>query len=184
MTETFSPADDEVGRRYYCNLAFNLAAQFSAALLEASSSLIEDSVLQQAELSGQAEDGECLPESETENSPGSDQSPSSKTEEDPDMSTSCTKPGTPREGGTLTGSCTDSDSHSQPSQVSDDTTNRSGSSDCTHPETNLADLSPALLQVLDALSLLLPAVRVWFDWLVLQRELWLQFVSAAQKSLL
>ena len=155
-------------------------AQFVAALLDTCSSLIEDSVLQQAEVSGQREDGKCLPESETDNSPGSHLKSSGN--ENPGFSMLHTKPKTPSESSKLTGSCTDSGFHSQPSQVSHDTTNRSGISDCANPETSLADFSPALLQVLDVLSLLLPTVRVWFDWLVLQKELWLQFVSAIPKS--
>ena len=163
-------ADDEAGRRYYCGLAFSLAAQFTAALMDTGSRLLDslpdDSRLRRAgavgDLSGSEEDS---------------QSSGGKTKGEP-------KPGMPCNSKESTSSLADSDSQSRPSQVSDDTANISGRIDCARPETRLADASPAVLRVLDVLSLLLPTVRVWFDWLVLQRDLWLQFLSAVQRSVL
>ena len=48
----------------------------------------------------------------------------------------------------------------------------------------LASTSPELLRALDVLSMLLPVVRVWFDWLAQQRGLWSQFVSHVQATVL
>ena len=48
----------------------------------------------------------------------------------------------------------------------------------------LASSSPELLRALDVLSMLLPVVRVWFDWLAQQRGLWSQFVSHVQPTVL
>lgn len=48
----------------------------------------------------------------------------------------------------------------------------------------LASTSPEQLRALDVLSVLLPVVRVWFDWLAHQRGLWSQFVSHVQTTVL
>lgn len=48
----------------------------------------------------------------------------------------------------------------------------------------LASTSPEQLRALDVLSMLLPVVRVWFDWLAQQRGLWSQFVSHVQTTVL
>lgn len=46
----------------------------------------------------------------------------------------------------------------------------------------ITSLSPSLLHTLDVLGILLPAIRVWFDWLVHQQALWLQIVPALPRT--
>ena len=57
---------------------------------------------------------------------------------------------------------------------------------CTSDVGNLQEDSPdhSSLRALDVLSVLLPVVRVWFDWLAHQRGLWSQFVSHVQATVL
>ena len=57
---------------------------------------------------------------------------------------------------------------------------------CSESDCGLHTISlptdPTLLSTLDALTIFLPAVRVWFDWLVHQRDLWVQFVPLVPRD--
>ena len=82
---------------------------------------------------------------------------------------------------------------SDPSQIPDESsvvsrgtsTSQTSSSEvheCYEPD--LAGASHKMLCALDVLAVILPCVRVWFDWLALNKELWMQCTSNIESSIM
>lgn len=85
-------------------------------------------------------------------------------------------------------SCYESDTHPSSSEASSLSTATTTSTDAfdvsSLTQVELSGLPAKLLGVLDALAISLPAVRMWFDWLLHQKELWLEFVSSVHREIL
>ena len=82
----------------------------------------------------------------------------------------------------LEATCTGTDVTSDPSSSSHNS-GASSSKEATESQ-ELYVTCPELLRALDVLSVLLPAARVWFDWLAHQKELWSQCFSSVHATVL
>lgn len=168
----FLHAESESAKQYYCGLGLSLAMQFTTTLLEACTKQLRQQP-QTYDLQDLAGDDCSLLKGER----------TLMEEEDSDnalnMATST--------AAASSDGCSDQMPPGLPeaARTSADITNRTPDGNSLQEDSlELASSSPELLRALDDLSMLLPVVRVWFDWLAQQRGLWSQFVSHVQPTVL
>ena len=175
---------DEGSSRHYIGLAFSLALQLNTTLLDTCTQVIEPVPALEPAKQLKCED------LNHEESPPVDQSIH--------IHLSCDRHELVESMTELSLEESDVHSHgtgleSDPSQIPDESsvvsrgtsTSQTSSSEvheCYEPD--LAGASHKMLCALDVLAVILPCVRVWFDWLALNKELWMQCTSNIESSIM
>ena len=160
--------DTEAGQRYYCSLAFRVALLFAQHIVERCSELLPPTPPGREATGRQKGGGEAAGAVALgETVEGSDQEVLGSLEER--VSQLAVKDGS--YSSSLTGTSSTSDSPSLGSEVTGE-----------EVHFDVTSLSEELLCSLDSVSLLLPAVRVWLDWLVKQEPFWVSFISPRNRK--
>ena len=168
---------DESSSRYYIGLAFSLALQLNTTLLDACTQITE-----LVQVSGSDTQAQCKDMNREESS----SKDNSSTQQVPNPRGGLMNAVTELTSKEMAASNDQvllqhddkkEKSELEPSQLPQGQFSLSPASpdSCCSPEGGslLPDASVELLYALDVLSIILPSVRVWLDWMTTQKELWM-----------